>query len=73
MNSKINSIKSIIFPSKKINIFVISILFLGLISGAVFGNIISINDKTLVIDKIKLLLTHTKGDNYYGNLCENSL
>lgn len=62
MNSKINSIKNIIFPSKKINIFVISILFLGLISGAVFGNIISVNDKTLVIDKIKLFISNINSD-----------
>lgn len=66
MNSKINSIKSIIFPSKKINIFVISILFSGLISGAVFGNIISINDKTLVIDKIKLFISNINSDSING-------
>ena len=66
MNSKINSIKSIIFPSKKINIFVISILFLGLISGAVFGNIISVNDKTLVIDKIKLFIRNINSDSING-------
>ena len=66
MNSKINSIKSIIFPSKKINIFVISILFLGLISGAVFGNIISVNDKTLVIDKIKLFINNINSDSING-------
>lgn len=66
MNSKINSIKNIIFPSKKINIFVISILFLGLISGAVFGNIISINDKTLVIDKIKLFISNINSDSING-------
>lgn len=66
MNSKINSIKSIIFPSKKINIFVISILFLGLISGAVFGNIISVNDKTLIIDKIKLFISNINSDSING-------
>lgn len=66
MNSKINSIKSIIFPNKKINIFVISILFLGLISGAVFGNIISVNDKTLVIDKIKLFISNINSDSING-------
>lgn len=66
MNSKINSIKSIIFPSKKINIFVISILFLGLISGSVFGNIISVNDKTLVIDKIKLFISNINSDSING-------
>ena len=66
MNSKINSIKNIIFPSKKINMFVISILFLGLISGAVFGNIISVNDKTLVIDKIKLFISNINSDSING-------
>lgn len=66
MNSKINSIKSIIFPSKKINIFVISILFLGLISGAVFGNIISMNDKTLIIDKIKLFISNINSNSIDG-------
>lgn len=66
MNSKINSIKSIIFPSKKINIFVISILFLGLISGAVFGNIISMNDKTLIIDKIKLFISNINNNSING-------
>ena len=66
MNSKINSIKNIIFPSKKINTFVISILFLGLISGAVFGNIISVNDKTLVIDKIKLFISNINSDSING-------
>ena len=66
MNSKINNIKSIIFPSKKINTFVISILFLGLISGAVFGNIISVNDKTLVIDKIKLFISNINSDSING-------
>ena len=66
MNSKINSIKNIIFPSKKINMFVISILFLGLISGSVFGNIISVNDKTLVIDKIKLFISNINSDSING-------
>ena len=45
-----------IFPNKKINIFVVIILFLGLISGAIFANIIGLNDKALVTDKIKLFI-----------------
>ena len=49
---KYRNIKSIILPSKKTNIFVIFILFLGIILGAIFASIININDKTLVIDKI---------------------
>lgn len=45
-----------IFPNKKTNIFVVIILFLGLISGAIFANIIGLNDKALVTDKIKLFI-----------------
>lgn len=58
MINKFNRIKSIIFPSKKINFFVITILFLGVTSGAIFANIIDLNDKNLVIDKIKLLISN---------------
>lgn len=56
MIKKITSIKSIILPSKKTNIFVICILFLGVTAGALFSNIIGINDKTLVVEKIKLFI-----------------
>ena len=64
MIKKYNNIKSIIIPSKKINIFIISILFLGLIAGAIFSNIIGLNDQNLVIDKIKLFI---------NNINENSI
>lgn len=56
MIKKYRNIKSIILPNKKINIFVICILFLGVIAGSVFAAIIGYNDKTLVIDKIKLFI-----------------
>lgn len=58
MINKYNRIKSIIFPSKKINFLVISILFLGVISGAIFSNIIDLNDKKLVLDKIQLFISN---------------
>lgn len=58
MINKFNKIKNIIFPSKKINFFVIAILFLGVTSGAIFANIIDFNDKKLVIDKIELLISN---------------
>lgn len=58
MINKYNKIKSIIFPSKKINFLVISILFLGVISGAIFSNIIDLNDKKLVLDKIQLFISN---------------
>lgn len=53
---KYSNIKNIILPNKKINIFVMCILFLGVIAGAVFSGIIGLNDKTLVIDKIHLFI-----------------
>ena len=56
MIKKYSNIKNIILPNKKINIFVMCILFLGVIAGAVFSGIIGLNDKTLVIDKIHLFI-----------------
>ena len=56
MIKKYRNIKSIILPNKKINIFVICILFLGLIAGSVFASIINYNDKTMVVEKIKLFI-----------------
>ena len=56
MIKKYNRIKSIILPNKKVNIFIISILFLGLIAGGIYANIISLNDKKLVIDKIQVFI-----------------
>ena len=58
MINKFNKIKSIIFPSKKINYFVLTILFLGVITGAIFSNIIDLNDQKLVTDKITLLISN---------------
>ena len=56
MSNKLSNIRRIIFPNKKINIFVICILIMGVIAGAIFVNIIGLNDKNLVIDKIKLFI-----------------
>ena len=58
MINKYNNIINIIFPSKKINIFVITILFLGVISGAIFSNIIDLNDKKIVLDKIQIFISN---------------
>lgn len=63
MVNKWNRIKNIIFPSKKINFFVIVVLFLGVISGAIFSNIIDLNDRNLVIDKIELLISNIDKQN----------
>ena len=56
MIKKLEGIKKIILPNKRINLFIIGILFLGVILGSVYANIISMEDQTLVIDKIKLFI-----------------
>jgi len=58
MTKKYNNIKSIIFPSKKTNIVVICIIFLGLIAGSIFCNIVGVNDKNLVIEKINIFISN---------------
>ena len=58
MNNRLTNISRIVFPNKRITIFVITVLFLGIITGAIFVNIIGLNDKTLVLDKIKLFITN---------------
>jgi len=62
MTKKYTNIKKIIVPNKKINLFVISILFLGVIAGGIYTNIIGINDKNLVIDKIKMFIDNVNGN-----------
>lgn len=56
MANKYNNIKNIIFPSRKTNIFVVSIIIFGVIAGAIFSNIVGINDRNLVIEKIKIFI-----------------
>lgn len=58
MIKQFNKINRIIFPSKKINYFVLAILFLGVITGAIFSNIIDLNDQKLVTNKIELLISN---------------
>lgn len=63
MIKKYTNIKKIILPSKKINLFVISVLFLGVIAGGIFVNLIGMNDRNLVIDKIKMFIENIEGNN----------
>ena len=58
MIKKYSNIKNIILPSKKDNILAIFVLFLGVIAGAVFLGIIGMNDRLLVIDKIKIFINN---------------
>ena len=52
MNNKFNRGLALILPHKKVNLFVIFIIGLGIISGSLFSVIISDNDKSLVVSKI---------------------
>lgn len=58
MLKKYRSIKSILFPSKKLNIFILSIIILGITLGSIFSTIITQNDQNLIIEKIKLFITN---------------
>ena len=66
MKKKYNNILKIVFPSKKINIFVICIVILGVTFGAIFANMLGLNDQNQVIDKIKLFT-----NNINNNLLDN--
>ena len=63
MITKLSNIKSIIFPNKKINYIVITILFLGIITGALFSTMIDLNDKKIVLEKIQLFITNINENN----------
>ena len=63
MITKLSRIKSIIFPNKKINYTVTTILFLGVITGALFSTMIDLNDKKLVLEKIQLFISNINEGN----------
>ena len=63
MVNRFSRIINIIFPNRKINFFVMAILILGVISGAIFSNIIDMNDRNLVVDKIELLISNIDKQN----------
>jgi len=74
MIKKYSNILRIILPNKKTNIFIISILILGIITGSVFATIIGLNDKTLVIDKINLFINNINNNSLDTiNVLKNSL
>lgn len=55
---------NIILPNKKINLFILTILILGIISGTIFLMLASVTDKTTVITQIK---------NFFTNISNNSI
>lgn len=63
MNKKINSGLAIILPNKKINLFVLFIIILGIISGTIFLLALNETDKELVINQITNFITNINANN----------
>lgn len=67
MNKKINSGLAIILPNKRINLFVLFIIILGIISGTIFLLALNETDKQLVINQITNFIANIN-DNNINNL-----
>ena len=74
MNKKLNSGLALILPNKKVNLFVIFIVVLGIISGSLFLMVLNENDKSEVINEISTFMTNINTNNIYNlNSFKNSL
>lgn len=77
MNKKLKDGLAIILPNKRINLFVIFVLVLGIISGSIFLMTIKDNDKSLVVEQINnfiMNISNNKIDNFMAfknTICEN--
>ena len=74
MNKKLNSGLALILPNKKVNLFVIFIVVLGIISGSLFLMVLNDNDKSEVINEISTFMTNINTNNINNlNSFKNSL
>lgn len=74
MNKKLNSGLALILPNKKLNLFVIFIVVLGIISGSLFLMVLNENDKSEVINEISTFMTNINTNNINNlNSFKNSL
>lgn len=74
MNKKLNSGLALILPNKKVNLFVIFIVVLGIISGSLFLMVLNENDKSEVINEISTFMTNINTNNINNlNSLKNSL
>ena len=65
---------NLILPNKKVNLFIISIIILGVISGSIFLMLTSAADKNAVIEQIKRFMTNTNNNSIdIGLALKNSL
>ena len=58
MNVKMQAIKNIVLPYKKINYFMLGIIIFGIISGSIFFTIISKEDKVEIIKQVNLFFNN---------------
>ncbi len=63
MKKKFSKIDSLIMPNRRINIFIISMLILGVITGSIFIHIIDINSRELIINKITDFVNNINDNN----------
>lgn len=74
MNKKLNSGLALILPNKKVNLFVIFIVVLGIISGFLFLMVLNENDKSEVINEISTFMANINTNNINNfNSFKNSL
>ncbi len=63
MKNKFSKIDSLVLPNKRINIFIISILILGVITGSIFIHIVDSTDRELIINKITSFINDINNSN----------
>ena len=74
MNKKLNSGLALILSNKKVNLFVIFIVVLGIISGSLFLMVLNDNDKSEVINEISTFMSNINTNNINNlNSFKNSL
>lgn len=79
MTKKLSNYLSIVLPNKKINLFTIGIILLGIISGSIFLVILSSKDKELIVSKINTFMTSIRSNNinninaFKNAIIENSI
>ena len=74
MNEKLNRVKDIVLPNKRVNYFIFSVVIIGIITGSIFFTFISNIDKTEVINLINNFLTTIKDSTFDSGLAlKNSL
>ena len=63
MNKKINNGLAIILPNKRINLFDIFILILGIISGSIFLIVLKDNDKNMIVEQFNTFIKNVNENN----------